>query len=264
MANRKFSAEIRSRLNATDAEIDAFIARLFRFLDGNLSKIVAEAGKGKSAPNAVRVLGRVDTILREVGLQDALSEIDKIYGPGLLAVRQHFARITDKEIFADSDVEVIRGLINFDASIVGTSVNRYVDNIRSAVMKGMIAGEVPDYFDLADKFGSAVASNIKTEIVTGTAGFNRTVSQMKAKELGVDLFLYDGPDDEVTRDFCQARVGKVFTQAEIDAWGDNDNDLPANIYLGGYNCRHELVPITKELAADMGIDIEGDDDNVQE
>jgi len=61
-------------------------------------------------------------------------------------------------------------------------------------------------------------------------------------------FVYAGPKDEVTRDFCYVRAGKAYTEHQILDWQDltwdgkieDGGDIFTD--LGGYNCRHYLVP----------------------
>jgi SPP1 gp7 family putative phage head morphogenesis protein len=83
--------------------------------------------------------------------------------------------------------------------------------------------------------------------------FARQVESMKAPEDAV--YAYLGPADKKTRPFCHARVGKVFTKADIDAM---DNDQLPNVYLtaGGYNCRHQWIAVSKfsELREMVGTD----------
>jgi hypothetical protein len=73
--------------------------------------------------------------------------------------------------------------------------------------------------------------------------FGRTVEAAKTEALGPSQpFLYAGPVDLKTRDWCLQRVGKVFTREEIDAM---DNDQLPNTFLtaGGYNCRHSFLAV---------------------
>jgi hypothetical protein len=52
-----------------------------------------------------------------------------------------------------------------------------------------------------------------------------------------ELFVYVGPFDKKNREFCEERVGKVFSRTEIDAM---DNGQLPDVFItgGGYNCRH--------------------------
>jgi len=58
---------------------------------------------------------------------------------------------------------------------------------------------------------------------------------------------YAGPDDDKTRDFCHTRVGNTYTESQIANWENLTWDGKiegGDIFtdLGGYNCRHYLVP----------------------
>lgn len=73
---------------------------------------------------------------------------------------------------------------------------------------------------------------------TAVSTYSRQVDQLHTTGEPDELFLYAGPNDLKTREFCKARVGEVFTREEIDAM---DNGQLPNVMLtgGGYNCRHQ-------------------------
>jgi uncharacterized protein (DUF2164 family) len=85
--------------------------------------------------------------------------------------------------------------------------------------------------------------------------FNAEYIQTISDDLGVEYYLYAGTLIEDSRSFCQARSGRYFTTDEVKAWanlkgwqgrmaGTNSNTI--FIYRGGYNCRHQLWPVSKE------------------
>lgn len=85
-------------------------------------------------------------------------------------------------------------------------------------------------------------------------GLDRTVNLIYANRLGLNHAIYSGTIIKTTRPFCRARVGKVFTRNQIEAWADLDFAGKPPIYdpfvhCGGYNCRHHLSFITAEVAA---------------
>lgn len=75
-----------------------------------------------------------------------------------------------------------------------------------------------------------------------------------------DLFIYLGPIDDKTRDWCLQRVGRVYSRPEIDAM---DNGQLPNPMLtgGGYNCRHRWVVLSEgsDLRALAGTTTRADD-----
>lgn len=74
------------------------------------------------------------------------------------------------------------------------------------------------------------------------------------------LYAYIGPVDEIVRPFCREHLGRVYTQAEIEAL---DNGQLPNPFItgGGYNCRHLWAPLS---AFDPATDLHGTTGRVEE
>lgn len=81
--------------------------------------------------------------------------------------------------------------------------------------------------------------------------YNREYIQAASDDLGLEWYFYAVSKIETSRQFCKARAGKYWHKSEILAWADLDwqgkraGTTESNIftYLGGYNCRHKLVPV---------------------
>jgi len=76
------------------------------------------------------------------------------------------------------------------------------------------------------------------------------------KELGLKYAMYEGGLIETSRKFCEDKNGEVFTEQEIQAWADEDwpgknEGYVPELDCGGYNCRHRLRWISKELAEEL-------------
>ncbi|MBU8914007.1 MAG: hypothetical protein KOO61_08300 [Spirochaetales bacterium] len=76
----------------------------------------------------------------------------------------------------------------------------------------------------------------------------------QADAAGVENFIYIGPNDSKTRGFCAELVGGVYSRKEIEAM---DNGQTGNVLTdrGGFNCRHQWLPASDELAAAIRKDI---------
>ena len=250
----RLSRKTKEQISAREAQVAAFVAKLDRFLDANLEEILGniETGDVKGL-EAANVLGGIMRELKAKGLSAEIGKLEAIYGAELRAVREALGDADANDLLTDVDFKLTETLIRFDVTKVENRIVTHVDDLRSTIMRAVIVGEVPDISQLRSDFGSRVAANIETEIRTGIQGFNRTMIIAKAEEAGLDLFIYLGPDDKITRPFCDARVGGIFTREEIAGW-DNGQGLPADIYLGGYNCRHQLRPVSREMAKALGYD----------
>lgn len=93
------------------------------------------------------------------------------------------------------------------------------------------------------------------EIVTDSLyQYERNVTKVVTNDLGLQHYYYSGTVRETTRPFCKTRSGNAYTETEVRSWGklgdwagkiEGTNEKTIFTYLGGYNCRHRLLPITE-------------------
>jgi hypothetical protein len=113
-------------------------------------------------------------------------------------------------------------------------------------------------------------SNVKSVAYTAQAVADRSYSAAVNEDLGIEWFRYAGGDIPTTRPFCDHRKGQIFHKKEIEAWGRGDNSAGINdiregtwagridgtdektifTFVGGWNCRHNLVPVTERRVPD--------------
>jgi hypothetical protein len=81
-----------------------------------------------------------------------------------------------------------------------------------------------------------------------TIQFSRSINARKADDLGYEYFKYFGPQDAITRPFCEELLedGPVYTRQEI-AEMDNGQTGAGSVMVagGGYNCRHHWRPVRR-------------------
>lgn len=250
---RQRQSRTASEIKRREAEIERFVGRLDKFLFVSLEEILGDVLSGDlKGLQAAQALGGLQAALEAAGLQDILGRLTALYGDELKDIQEAFRDATGKRNVLNSlDVDITEALIRFDTASIASSINAYVDDLRSTIMRSVITGELPKFSDLHEDFGGRMLSGAKTELNTALQGFNRSVTLKKADDLGIELFLYAGPDDDEIRDFCEYKVGNIYTLDEIQSW-DNGQGLPADVYLGGYNCRHRLDPVSLELARELG------------
>ena len=132
--------------------------------------------------------------------------------------------------------------------------------LREAVkaLQGVIEG--------TDTTDGRLLANVRTTANTAQAIADRSYAAAVTDELGIEYFQYLGGEIPTTRPFCQHREGAIFHRKEIEAWGDGKNSGGINdirggtwdgridgtdsrsifTFVGGWNCRHYLVPVIKQ------------------
>jgi hypothetical protein len=117
-----------------------------------------------------------------------------------------------------------------------------------------------------DTTDGRLLANVRTTANTAQAIADRSYAAAVNEELGIEYFQYLGGEIPTTRSFCEHREGQIFHRGEIEAWGDGKNSGGINdirngtwdgridgtdsrsifTFVGGWNCRHYLVPVIKQ------------------
>ncbi len=238
------------------------LAKVLRSIERRLRPLVADAAEGSTtsiikAAQANRTRKAIEHALTEAGYPDLAASA---YGQRLDPIVDHvlstraLAQQTARMSGAfDQRVQAIKLLHETDLLDEGDEIARA---LWQAVIRGVFGARDVNAIlqDLADILDSS-ESQIRTLYDTSVSIFGRQIEALQAGDDEDAVFLYSGPADKKTREFCAARVGKVFTRAEIDAM---DNGQIDNCFLtgGGFNCRHIWMEVSKlsELQDYVGTD----------
>ena len=242
--------------NLTAKQVELFTRRLQRFLERNLETIIERADLKKfDALAAAQALGGLEQSLESLGLDEVLGGIEELYDDRLESLSDRLSRFSGKEeVINDVDVDITKELILLDTSTVKQRVITSVRDLRAEVTRAVLSGR-SNVVELVRNENDELRARIDTELNTALSGFQGGLTKRKAEEFGFELFLYAGDIINTSREFCIERVGKVFTREEIDKM-DNGQGLDVWLYKGGYNCRHDLVPVSKKYAEEeLGADV---------
>lgn len=101
-------------------------------------------------------------------------------------------------------------------------------------------------------------SRARTHINTSLAGLQRRIHMETAQQMersGEDVvFYYAGPRDKRNRPFCARWAGRAITKQRLGQL-DNGHNISVKHHAGGYNCRHDLLPMPRSFAEQEGIAI---------
>ena len=139
-------------------------------------------------------------------------------------------------------LEALKELHRLDILDEGDAVSKRLwDSVaRGLYVRKPVDDILADLSEVIDRSDSQIATLYDTSVSI----FTRQVELLDAGDDPETRFLYAGPDDDVTREFCKERVGNVYTRAEIEAM---DNGQIDNVLLtgGGYNCRHVWMAVSR-------------------
>lgn len=151
------------------------------------------------------------------------------------------------------DIEILKKLQQIDLAAMYSQGEALDNAIKKALVNGIASGS--NYDDVignittsllgAGETTGMLARYADTYLRTSLFGLSRMVDkEIYEKAGGYSKYLYVGPIDNRTREFCVEHVGNTYTEAEIEKFPDeNDSGLDPWFSPGGWNCRHRLIPV---------------------
>lgn len=252
--------ELQQRVNdnvaALESEIEEVLRELESFLNQNLPRIIREAQQGNRDP--IEGLNALINAFRTGGVNSQLGNITEIFGNELRRIGEDFESlgIMSYEQFQTLiDLDTVESLIRLRINDIENKAVETLSRLRPVILENVILGTQIDELVLSQTASNVLLNFTRTELTTALISFNRMITLVQAEQAGLDLFLYIGPNDKITRPFCRRTLNKknipIFTKKEIEAM-DNGQGLPVITYGGGYNCRHSWGALTLEKARELG------------
>ena len=209
---------------------------------------------------------RLPQLIQTAGFNGLVNGLVKKVGETISKLEVYF-----QKIFGDNDkVRKVTDAFKNSIAMVRQSL------LGEGVQQGMVSEIVKTLqFHIYSKSNKAVFRKALQQVL-GSAGqpvkfvstyssdalyqFSRAYTQEVTKELDTQYFYYMGNRIETTREFCNARHGKAFTKKQVLSWLGLEwkGKIPGTtvqsifMYVGGYNCRHRIIPISKEMFLYLG------------
>lgn len=138
----------------------------------------------------------------------------------------------------------------------GTAIQEVLkDNISGIGSRSELNKTLRNFIEGSPQDAPFLNRYIKQTTNDAVMTFNSEYIQTIAADLDVDHYYYQGTLIADSRPFCVSRAGRYFTTDEVKAWPNlkgwqgrmaGTNSSTIFIYRGGYNCRHQLWPVSKE------------------
>jgi inhibitor of KinA sporulation pathway (predicted exonuclease) len=262
-ANPKMKTLLKSRLDILKKEVE--VAKEFE------KQLAKSTKKLQEAVTRLMKQGRGDILLNMSPLELKNFLISEGLGDAIAYFEQSQLDIVQltNEAMKAIDPNFISGDINIISSTIQRTVSSVFDDsvipdltkaIKNTVNSALVIGSTKAPLDaLASEFLKSVGKNT-TQARLKIAEFGRSTQAINAEAAGLDLFLYVGPKDGITRPFCRKLVGKVLSKSQINRLNNGQGAGPVLTTGGGYNCRHSWTPISKGFVQVMDLKQTNDDE----
>lgn len=205
---------------------------------------IAATSAGNATIDAALARAQIQAILTESGYYTAVGDlfsqgyqqiIDGLFADySKLIPELKFTDVSSKmlQMIKDRDLQIFMDLSETQA----TNLQRILLNYSFGVTDRQAA------FEELNSMTGDFTNTSSLAVDTAISGFEQITSNMIATDSGIEFFEYVGPDDNITRPFCEEHLGQVKTLSEWDEL-DNGQIGPVSIYAGGWRCRHTLEAV---------------------
>lgn len=216
----------------------------------------------ENAQNVHSIISRLKVEARAAGF----SKVIAAQANALLAISRDILKEAgkhglEKESFKPSAGANIRNLMFMEQRRVLTDemeISRELEKIivranTGAVKWDDIVLNLSEQMDLSMKKAMIKAADAIESFHTQIRREHFEDRDAAGKIRGVVWWLYDGPLDMRNRDFCARFAGTKVTVEILNEHAtdfERSHPLPPSVSLGGYNCRHELIPLVNKKAQD--------------
>ena len=181
--------------------------------------------------------------METLGFGKLMNKVGKTYDDEIARV---FAELSKPELRKVSAVSIdaLRELKNFEMTYLTNGVRQYSDQLKTAMLRGIITGEsniqIMNNINTTFGVGTYISSSETSFLINDAFARFSSTSRAKAFEEFPEVkFQYIGANDNKTREVCQRALQlPPLTRAEIDALG-----YVSFTDRGGYNCRHDCVRV---------------------
>lgn len=230
---------------------DEELARVWRLWSRAIEELLRErvsvdrirGGLQLRAGEALGLRQPLRAALQQAGFDSSVA------GSVLGATQRWLTLFPDTRLSVEGTVRALQQLATTDLLAVGDSaaISLWRALAQALLTPRPISEILTDLEKSLDRTRAQAATLFDTQMTI----FGRQVEAAQTEALGPEQpFLYVGPVDAKTRDWCLDRVGQVFTRHDIDQM---DNEQLPNVFLtgGGYNCRHTWMAVESQALRDL-------------
>ena len=237
-----------------------------------LSKLIVEltklTGKGgkfsaniKTLRSAVEIIRGIDDLRTDPQLQKAMKKYNVSFAE-LATLNNSYVNtafeIATKSALAEdvtaSALALVEATLSKEALnyTLGSSI---ISTVKQTILSKGTIGELEDNLMQLmfgnEGNGGIIDANVSRIARDSVFQYNRDYLNAISAGIDIEYYLYAGSEIKSSRPFCKDRNDEVWSKEEVISWNKLDwqGKKEGNIFsnVGGYNCRHRLLPYPAEL-----------------
>lgn len=227
-----------------DREVEGFVAGLRLLMQRKILEELSSLPSDRTIRQSrvIRLLGGLESLVLTDDVLEHIQGLEDIFDLQYSLMEEWYKMANNDQEMADRRLPNLGVFTNSREQNVTIMARAYANEVRQGLADSVITGERISDFELADVPATRIFKALDTDLKTATATYGRMIAMNQGRR----FVLYAGPRDARNRPFCAERVNKIFPIEVVYTW-DNGQGIPANLYCGGYGCRHVLIPMAKGL-----------------
>ena len=242
------------RLQAVLASLERDIQRLLMRLDTERGTSTLVADEAALA-SAARVRTQITQAITAAG-----GQVRSILDESAVAAARAVASDVGLGAFTPDLASRIQSIVSAQTDDLATAFGDAQQSVARAVRVALAStADLPALIeDVAGTIRKS-AAQARALVDSTVMAVGRTTTTEQAEQAATEtgstiLYVYDGPRDSITRKFCAQHLGQAFSLAALDRLDNGTGQpKPVSAFLGGYNCRHRLAPIDRDMAVAEGL-----------
>lgn len=256
------------------AKVDRAVKKLFADYFARVKADISnprklKAGEAASGASTIRMMSQLEDILIEAGFEELLqTHFDQFALLQEAALNYYSAFGVLDPNLVGVDKATLRAYVRFTNDELRRIVSaKAIDTVSQALLSVNFAGADRDavYEQVAQIEEGLSTFQVEVMVNDAFASFQRAVLVESADSVGLEIFVYIGPDDEITSEQCEHMLhidehgveGMLYRDEITPELHEKLAKYGRNPLIGGGhpNCRHHWSPVTADYAESVGFEL---------
>lgn len=215
-----------------------------------------------------KTINQLESILTRAGRDDVIGAIADELPDLQKSAREHFKQFGKLPKMGGTSEEALDAYMEYSYNYIDQTLDRALaDPVREALFHGVFGNRsredgIENILSITDEL---TENQVVTLVDDTFRQFQRAVTNETAKELELDIFWFQGPDDERTSEQCEYILNEsphgvpgmwYRDEITVDMVPGITLDNDPLVAGGHFNCRHKFYPITEDFAKEQGFELQ--------